>query len=158
MAQDEVLATIHERLLKSWTYRVGADMAHDIAQDTWIALRTRYSHIEDETELVKLSFKISQYIYWDKKKQGTREVPPPAIFDPPGGGLSPERQTLMEQVRGAFKTLTGHCTEVMELLLRGYTASEIKLIMGAPRVGTVHVWIHRCTQGLREKLGMGGKK
>ena len=133
-------------------------MAHDIAQETWIALRTRYSHLEDETELVKLSYKISQYIYWAMKEKGGREMPAPENWNPEALELSPERRAFMEQVREKFKDLSGRCAEVMKLLMDGYTADEIKGMMGTSKVGTVYVWIHRCTEALREKLGLGGKK
>jgi DNA-directed RNA polymerase specialized sigma24 family protein len=132
-------------------------MAHDIAQETWIALSTQYAD-KNDTEIVKLSHKISQYIYWAMKEKAGREVTPPENWTPASKTASPERQALMGQVRSAFKQLTGRCAEVMTLLLEGYRAPEIKVKMGAPTVGAVHVWIFRCTEDLREKLGAGGRK
>lgn len=133
-------------------------MGHDIAQETWVVLRTRYAHIGDETELVKIAFGISRNICSHIRARAGREQPPPEDWTPAASGPSADAQVFEAQVREAIKTLTGRCPELLLLQLEGYTADEIRGIMGASRTGTVHVWTHRCLAALRKKLGMGGGK
>ena len=137
-------------------------MAQDIAQETWLALRTRYGHIDDETQLLKLAFGISRYVYSAAKKRDGRVAAPPEGWDPQDSGPGPEEAALKEEVRRAMGSLTGRCAELMLLLLDGYTAEEIKGRMGAARTGVVYVWIHRRVAALRKKLvpdrlGAGGR-
>ncbi len=154
MTRDDLLAGITERLVTSWTYKVGADMAQDIAQETWLALRKGYSHLEDETELIKLAFKISRYISIRARVRAGREPALPEEWDPVAIGLGADDHVLAVQVREAIRELTGRCPELLLLLLDGYTAGEIKGKMGAPKTDTVYVWIHRCIKALRKKLGI----
>jgi DNA-directed RNA polymerase specialized sigma24 family protein len=133
-------------------------MAHDISQETYVALRTGYGHIDDETELVKLAFSISRYIWLRRRGKANRELCPPEDWNPADTGIDGEDQTLRAEVRTAIQELTGRCPELLLLQLDGYTADEIKVSMGAPRIDTVYVWIHRCIAALRKKLGAGGRK
>jgi DNA-directed RNA polymerase specialized sigma24 family protein len=133
-------------------------MAHDISQETWIALNNRYQHVEDETELVKLCFGISRHIYCRMKQRHGREELAPEEWNPVADDASAEDLAYYEQVRVAIKALTGRCTEVLLLELEGYTADEIKARMGAGRTSTVYVWIHRCHAALRRKLGLRGEE
>ena len=133
-------------------------MAHDIAQDTWLALRVPNYRDKGPTELLKLGFKIARYLYLHRREKGSRETAPPEDWNPAAAGINTDERIFRDQIRRACETLTGKCPELLLLMLEGFTADEIRVKMGAGRTGTVHVWTHRCIQALREKIGMGGKK
>jgi DNA-directed RNA polymerase specialized sigma24 family protein len=133
-------------------------MAHDIAQETWIVLRTNYAHIEDDTELVKIAFGISRNLCSRIKAKASRELPPAEEWNPESYGPSADDQVFRTQLEEAIQSLPGRCAELLLRELEGYTADEIKGMMGASRTGTVHVWTHRCIAALRKKLGIRGRK
>jgi len=158
MGREQILSLIRERLLRAWTYRVGRDTAEDIAQETLLLLETKYRHIAGETDLVKLSFTISTYMEQTirRKLKRDREAPHAEGWNPPDPASNQEYNAFLAAVRARIGELTGRCPKLLLLHLEGHDAEEIRNIMGAPRVGTVYVWTHRCIESLKVKLGLAG--
>jgi RNA polymerase sigma-70 factor (ECF subfamily) len=156
MTREETLSAIRDRILRAWTYKVSKDVAEDVAQETLLLLETKYRHVMNDPDLVKLSFTISTHVYQTirRKMKVGRELPPTEGWNPPDPGHSQEYQTLLSSIRSRISQLTGRCPELLGLYLSGYTPEEIRDRMGAMRTGTVYVWTHRCVESLREKLGV----
>src|SRR6202008_1836146 len=110
----------------------------DIAQETCMVLTTQYANLDDETQLIKLGFKIAHYIHLRNQKRGLREVAAPEGWNPVSPDASPERRALMEQVRAVIKQLPDKDQELMKVFLDGYSAAEIKGMIGAASDGAVH--------------------
>ena len=159
MTREDHLSSIRERLLRAWTYKVGKDVAEDIAQETLLLLESKYKHVTGATDLVKLSFTISTHVDQTlrRKLKAGRELPPLEGWNPPDPACSQEYEMLLSSIRSRIGELTGRCPELLRLQLDGYTPEEIRDKMGALRTGTVYVWTHRCIESLRQKLGLVGK-
>jgi DNA-directed RNA polymerase specialized sigma24 family protein len=159
MTREECLSTIRVRLLRAWTYKVGHDLAEDIAQETLLLLETKYPEVTEPADLVRLSFTISTHVdqTMRRKMRVGRELPPPEGWNPPDPAAGQEYEVLLKGIRSRIGELTGRCPELLLLHLEGHTPEEIRDKMGALRTGTVYVWMHRCVDSLRRKLGLAGK-
>ena len=109
------MATLRERLLKAWTYKVGRDTAEDVAQETLLLLETKYAHVTGETDLVKLSFTISSYVEKSirRKFKRDRELPTPDEWSPPDPAVSQEYSAFLATVRSKIAELRGRCPELL---------------------------------------------
>jgi RNA polymerase sigma factor (sigma-70 family) len=153
---DEVLRRLRERLLAFACRLLRQDVAEDLVQETFVLLTTKYGHVHEPDERVRLGIAILR-----KKRAGhfrkIRRRGEDSTVEPADAGLEdqtpdPEelahRQLLAQRLRSAISKSSGRCRELLRLKLEERTFPEIAEIMEA-KLNTVYSWDHRCTERLR---------
>jgi RNA polymerase sigma factor (sigma-70 family) len=151
-----VLQRVRERLLGFARRVLRPDVAEDLVQEVFVLLTTKYGHVHEPAERVRLGIAILR-----KKKAGhyrkERRRSEALAVDPVEADLAtddpdPEelahRRLLQARVRLAVLRLSGRCRELVRLKLEDRTFVEIAEILKA-NVNTVYSWDYRCMERLR---------
>jgi RNA polymerase sigma-70 factor (ECF subfamily) len=158
--EDDVLVRVRARVLGYAQKRLSREAAEDVAQETLLLLVTKYAHVRDAHEQVRIAFGIvsrKTSSHWRKsRRRGEDSAVDVADVPLEDGRPDPEeqatKQRLLERLRTAISGLTGRCREVARLRLEDRTSLEIAEILGA-KPNTVYSWEFRCLKKLRELMG-----
>jgi len=162
LSYEEKLKLIRERILAHWTYKVGKDIAEDIAQETLVVLFTKYNKVRDLQDMIPLSYGIAANVHFTVVRKGrpAREIDWPENWEPLAQGPNPETLLVKKQAQtnltDAIDALGRRCRELFLLKLQGYGYAEIATIMDAP-VARIYVWDFRCRRDLKTLLGKAGR-
>ena len=156
---ESVLDRLRQRFLAFARRSLAPDVAEDLVQDAFLLLTTKYAHVREPEERVRLGIAIirkKRAGHWRKShRRGEAQVLDPAETDLDDGRPDPEelahRRLLVARLRAAVIRLSGRCRELVRLKLEERTFAEIAEIMKA-KLNTVYSWDHRCTERLRVLL------
>jgi RNA polymerase sigma-70 factor (ECF subfamily) len=159
--EDAALALIRQRVLGHALRRLSPEDAEDLVQDAFVLLVTKYAHVRDTNERVKVAVQIVAYLtssHWRRsQRRGEKTAVDAAEVQLKDGRLGPEeliaKQQLSDRLRSAVDRMRGRFREVLRLRLEDRTSQEIAEILGA-NLNTVYSWDHRCLKRLRELMGV----
>jgi len=119
-------------------------------------LQTKYAHVHDETEILKLCFTIGFYkikeILRGPVEDGIGDGPDDEGFAPPvDQGLSPEQLTLVAQLKAHIAKMSRECQEMWRYHLAGTGYDEIERDTGVSKNNLFQRW-RRCRLALRAIL------
>ena len=156
MRQDEILASLRERILAFATLRVSRDRAEDLAQDVLAVLHEKYAHVTELTELVPLAFQILRFKMLDAHRKSLRrgeyqqesidDVPVADSRDDPATAL--EQKQTVDRLLNALNQLGERCRELFKWKLAGNSFPEIQKLMGQNSINTIYTWDLRCRKQL----------
>ena len=154
--EDPLLERLRQRFLAFARRSLASDVAEDLVQETFLLLATKYAHVREPQERIRLGITIirkKRAGHWRKSlRRGEANAVDVADTDLQDDGLDPEelaeRRQLVARLRTAVAALSGRCRELVRLKLEERTFSEIAEIMQA-KLNTVYSWDHRCTERLR---------
>lgn len=152
MLRDDFISSIRVRLIAYVSSKGIGELASDVAQDTLVVLLQRYSHIDNEAELIPLAFGICARKIHEARRflarggDGSTEMAELRSFQP-----SPydefEGLEVRVRLKHAVRRLSGRCRELMRLRLLGLSAAEIAAQLKTTPA-TLYVWKHRCHKNL----------
>jgi RNA polymerase sigma factor (sigma-70 family) len=154
--EDPLLERLRQRFLAFARRSLASDVAEDLVQETFLLLTTKYAHVREPEERVRLGITIirkKKAGHWRKShRRGEVEAVDAAEANLEDNRPDPEeladRQLLVARLRAAVAALSGRCRELVRLKLEERTFPEIAEIMKA-KLNTVYSWDHRCTERLR---------
>jgi RNA polymerase sigma factor (sigma-70 family) len=159
--EDQTLVSVRKRVLGYARKRLAPEDAEDLVQDALVLLVTKYAHVSDPTERVKVAAQIVANMTssrWRRSgRRGERTAVDAADVPLEDGRPGPEellaKRQLVDRLRSAVDRLRGRHREVLRLRLEDRTSQEIAEILGA-NLNTVYSWEHRCLKKLRELMGV----
>jgi RNA polymerase sigma-70 factor (ECF subfamily) len=161
MDQDQILASLRERILAFATLRVSRELAEDLTQEVLALLHEKYARVTELTELVPLAFQVLRFKMLDAHRKSLRrgeynqesvdELPLAHPDDDPARQL--ERKQTVERLVQAMNHLGERCRELFRWKLEGKNFSEIQKIMGQNSINTIYTWDIRCRKQLLGLMG-----
>lgn len=149
MAREDILAKLFARLVRwaSAQFGVSHADAEDIGQETLLLIHTRYGHLESETDLVPLAFRIAGFKCRETQRGKARLRDWPEGYDPASDDLAPDeavdRDRWLQWVLSSLPKLGERCLRIFELQLLGKTTSEIAAALGLTE-NNLYVTAMRC--------------
>ena len=161
MSQDEILASLRERILAFATLRVSRAQAEDLIQEVLVVLHEKYSHIADLTELVPLAFQVLRFKMLDAHRKSLRrgEYNQESVEDLPLADPGDDPATQLDQKQRVDRLLSAigrlgeRCRELFKWKLEGKGFPEIQKIMGQNSINTIYTWDLRCRKQLLGLMG-----
>ncbi len=161
MSQDEILASLRERILAFATLRVSRAQAEDLIQEVLVVLHEKYSHIADLTELVPLAFQVLRFKMLDAHRKSLRrgEYNQESVEDLPLADPGDDPATQLDQKQRVDRLLSAigrlgeRCRELFKWKLEGKSFPEIQKIMGQNSINTIYTWDLRCRKQLLGLMG-----
>ncbi len=156
MDRAETLQYLRERILAFAASRIGRQDAEDLAQEVFVVLLEKYTHIETLEDLVPLSIEIANlkmkgHIRKRIRRKEDQQVPIEE-HDLPATTPNPHRlaahREMLGQIKSALDQLPARCRELVRLKLEGWSFVEIAKRLDA-NVNTVYTWDRRCHERLR---------
>jgi len=161
MSQDEILASLRERILAFATLRVSRAQAEDLTQEVLVVLHEKYPNVADLTELVPLAFQVLRFKMLDAHRKSFRrgeynlesidDVPIADSRDNPEMEL--EHKQTVERLIRAMSQLGERCRELFKWKLEGKSFPEIQKFMGQTSINTIYTWDLRCRKQLLALMG-----
>lgn len=154
--EGPLLERLRQRFLAFARRSLASDVAEDLVQEAFLLLTTKYAHVREPEERVRLGITIlrkKRAGHWRKSQRRGEAASVDAAEtdlqdDRPDPEEQAERELLVARLRTAVATLSGRCRELVRLKLEERTFPEIAEIMQA-KINTVYSWDHRCTERLR---------
>jgi len=161
MSQDEILASLRERILAFATLRVSRAQAEDLIQEVLVVLHEKYPHVADLTELVPLAFQVLRFKMLDAHRKSLRrgEYNQESVDDLPLADPGDDPATQLDQKQRVDRLLTAigqlgeRCRELFKWKLEGKSFPEIQKIMGQTSINTIYTWDLRCRKQLLTLMG-----
>ncbi len=161
MSQDEILASLRERILAFTTLRVSRAQAEDLTQEVLVVLHEKYPNVADLTDLVPLAFQVLRFKMLDAHRKSFRrgeynlesidDVPIADSRDNPEMEL--EHKQTVERLIRAMSQLGERCRELFKWKLEGKSFPEIQKFMGQTSINTIYTWDLRCRKQLLALMG-----
>ncbi len=132
MDRAETLQLVRERILEFTTSRIGRQDAEDLAQEVFVVLLEKYTHVETLEDLVPLSIEIANlkmkgHIRKRIRRREDQQVPVEEL-DLPAAAPNPhrlaERREMLGQIKSASDQLPARCCELVRLKLEGWSFVE----------------------------------
>ena len=161
MSQDEILASLRERILAFATLRVSRAQAEDLTQEVLVVLHEKYPSVADLTELVPLAFQVLRFKMLDAHRKSLRrgEYNQESVDDLPLADPGDDPATQLDQKQrvarllAAMAQLGERCRELFKWKLEGKSFPEIQKIMGQTSINTIYTWDLRCRKQLLALMG-----
>jgi len=161
MSQDEILASLRERILAFATLRVSRAQAEDLIQEVLVVLHEKYPSVADLTELVPLAFQVLRFKMLDAHRKSLRrgEYNQESVDDLPLADPGDDPATQLDQKQrvdrllAAIGQLGERCRELFKWKLEGKSFPEIQKIMGQTSINTIYTWDLRCRKQLLSLMG-----
>jgi len=161
MSQDEILASLRERILAFATLRVSRAQAEDLTQEVLVVLHEKYPSVADLTELVPLAFQVLRFKMLDAHRKSLRrgEYNQESVDDLPLADPGDDPATQLDQKQrvarllAAMAQLGERCRELFKWKLEGKSFPEIQKIMGQTSINTIYTWDLRCRKQLLGLMG-----
>jgi len=161
MSQDEILASLRERILAFATLRVSRAQAEDLAQEVLVVLHQKYPNVADLTELVPLAFQVLRFKMLDAHRKSLRrgEYNQESVDDLPLADPGDDPATRLDQKQrvdrllAAMAQLGERCRELFKWKLEGNSFPEIQKLMGQSSINTIYTWDLRCRKQLLSLMG-----
>jgi len=161
MSQDEILASLRERILAFATLRVSRAQAEDLIQEVLVVLHEKYPNVADLTELVPLAFQVLRFKMLDAHRKSLRrgEYNQESVDDLPLADPGDDPATQLDQKQrvdrllAAIGQLGERCRELFKWKLEGKSFPEIQKIMGQTSINTIYTWDLRCRKQLLSLMG-----
>jgi RNA polymerase sigma-70 factor (ECF subfamily) len=161
MSQDEILASLRERILAFATLRVSRAQAEDLTQEVLVVLHEKYLNVTDLTELVPLAFQVLRFKMLDAHRKSLRrgEYNQESVDDLPLADPGDDPATQLDQKQrvnrllAALAQLGDRCSELFKWKLEGKSFPEIQKIMGQNSINTIYTWDLRCRKQLLSLMG-----
>jgi RNA polymerase sigma-70 factor (ECF subfamily) len=161
MSQDEILASLRERILAFATLRVSRAQAEDLTQEVLVVLHEKYPSVADLTGLVPLAFQILRFKMLDVHRKSLRrgEYNQESVDDLPLADPGDDPATQLDQKQrvdrllAAIGQLGERCRELFKWKLEGKSFPEIQKIMGQTSINTIYTWDLRCRKQLLSLMG-----
>jgi len=161
MSQDEILASLRERILAFATLRVSRAQAEDLTQEVLVVLHEKYPNVADLTELVPLAFQVLRFKMLDAHRKSLRrgEYNQESVDDLPLADPGDDPATQLDQKQrvdrllAAMAQLGERCRELFKWKLEGKSFPEIQKIMGQNSINTIYTWDLRCRKQLLTLMG-----
>ena len=161
MSQDEILASLRERILAFATLRVSRAQAEDLTQEVLVVLHEKYPSVADLTELVPLAFQVLRFKMLDAHRKSLRrgEYNQESVDDLPLADPGDDPATQLDQKQRvdrllfAIAQLGERCRELFKWKLEGKSFPEIQKIMGQTSINTIYTWDLRCRKQLLSLMG-----
>ena len=131
-----------------------------MAQDTLMVLHTKYGHVEQLEDLVRLSMRIVRNKVMGEREKSRRRGEYTAVsvedlpLADPGEGQAArlEREDLLARMKAALKQMDPKCRELFRLRLRDMDFPAIQKELGAATINTVYTWDSRCRKRLLDLM------
>jgi RNA polymerase sigma-70 factor (ECF subfamily) len=161
MEQDQILASLRERIFAFATSRVSRDLAEDLTQDVLVVLHDKYPQVTELTELVPLAFQVLRFKMLDAHRKSLRrgEYNQEPIDDLPLADPADDPATQLDQKQrvdrliAALGQLGERCRELFRWKLEGKSFPEIQQLMGQSSINTIYTWDLRCRKQLLALMG-----
>lgn len=161
MSQDEILASLRERILAFATLRVSRAQAEDLIQEVLVVLHEKYPNVADLTELVPLAFQVLRFKMLDAHRKSLRrgEYNQESVEDLPLADPGDDPATQLDQKQRVARLLSAigrlgeRCRELFKWKLEGKSFPEIQKIMGQNSINTIYTWDLRCRKQLLGLMG-----
>jgi RNA polymerase sigma-70 factor (ECF subfamily) len=161
MSQDEILASLRERILAFATLRVSRAQAEDLTQEVLVVLHEKYPNVADLTELVPLSFQVLRFKMLDAHRKSLRrgEYNQESVDDLALADTGDDPATQLDQKQrvdrllAAIGQLGERCRELFKWKLEGNSFPEIQKLMGQTSINTIYTWDLRCRKQLLALMG-----
>lgn len=161
MSQDEILASLRERILAFATLRVSRAQAEDLIQEVLVVLHEKYPNVADLTELVPLAFQVLRFKMLDAHRKSLRrgEYNQESVEDLPLADPGDDPATQLDQKQRVARLLSAigrlgeRCRELFKWKLEGKSFPEIQKIMGQNSINTIYTWDLRCRKQLLGFMG-----
>lgn len=161
MSQDEILASLRERILAFATLRVSRAQAEDLIQEVLVVLHEKYPNVADLTELVPLAFQVLRFKMLDAHRKSLRrgEYNQESVDDLPLADPGDDPATQLDQKQrvdrllAAMAQLGERCRKLFKWKLEGKSFPEIQKIMGQNSINTIYTWDLRCRKQLLGLMG-----
>ena len=161
MSQDEILASLRERILAFATLRVSRAQAEDLVQEVLVVLHEKYPNVADLTELVPLAFQVLRFKMLDAHRKSLRrgEYNQESVEDLPLADPGDDPATQLDQKQRVARLLSAigrlgeRCRELFKWKLEGKSFPEIQKIMGQNSINTIYTWDLRCRKQLLGLMG-----
>ena len=161
MSQDEILASLRERILAFATLRVSRAQAEDLTQEVLVVLHEKYPNVADLTELVPLAFQVLRFKILDAHRKSLRrgEYNQESVDDLPladprdDPATQPHQKQRVTRLLAAIGQLGERCRELFKWKLKGKSFPEIQKIMGQNSINTIYTWDLRCRKQLLGLMG-----
>jgi RNA polymerase sigma-70 factor (ECF subfamily) len=161
MDQDEILKSLHERILAFATLRVSRAQAEDLTQEVLVVLHEKYPNVADLTELVPLAFQVLRFKMLDAHRKSLRrgEYNQESVDDLPLADPGDDPATQLDQKQRVNRLLSAigrlgeRCRELFKWKLEGKSFPEIQKIMGQTSINTIYTWDLRCRKQLLSLMG-----
>lgn len=161
MSQDEILASLRERILAFATLRVSRAQAEDLIQEVLVVLHEKYPNVADLTELVPLAFQVLRFKMLDAHRKSLRrgEYNQESVEDLPLADPGNDPATQLDQKQRVARLLSAigrlgeRCRELFKWKLEGKSFPEIQKIMGQNSINTIYTWDLRCRKQLLGLMG-----
>lgn len=161
MSQDEILASLRERILAFATLRVSRAQAEDLVQEVLVVLHEKYPNVADLTELVPLAFQVLRFKMLDAHRKSLRrgEYNQESVEDLPLADPGDDPATQLDQKQRVARLLSAigrlgeRCRELFKWKLEGKSFPEIQKIMGQNSINTIYTWDLRCRKQLLALMG-----
>ena len=161
MSQDEILASLRERILAFATLRVSRAQAEDLTQEVLVVLHEKYPKVASLTDLVPLAFQILRFKMLDAHRKSLRrgeynqesvdDLPLADPGDDPAAQL--DQKQRVDRLMAAIGQLGERCRELFKWKLEGNSFPEIQKIMGQNSINTIYTWDLRCRKQLLSLMG-----
>jgi RNA polymerase sigma-70 factor (ECF subfamily) len=161
VTRDAVIVLLRERIRSFAASQYGRDLGDDLAQDVFVVLQERYSHLESLDDLVPLAMKIARFKLAGLRRKSFRRGEPSQISveDLPLADSSPDAETIAnrremaERLSASLLQMEGRCREIFRMKLEGLSFPEIQNRLGVKSINTVYTWEARCRKRLLELMG-----
>lgn len=161
MTRDEILERLRERIVAFAASRMGRDNAEDLAQEVFIVLEEKYSHVTELGALLPLSLQIVRFKMAGSRRKSLRRGEGGQVsidaLQIASAAASPEeqarRQESIARLTSAVQKLGERCRELFRLKLLGRSFAEIQEHFGAASINTVYTWDARCRKNLLDMMG-----
>ncbi len=141
-----------KRLL--WTYRIPADDAEDLLQDTFMSLIHSAHEVNDPEAWLLGTLKRQCLMYWRKRRRSLYAAVDETLLEWLATPMAPpqEREQLVADLASLIQRLPPKCRKVLRLrFLLGYEPQEVaeKLGYSSTSIGKV---THRCLAALSHQM------
>ena len=161
MNQDQILASLRERILAFATLRVSRAQAEDLTQEVLVVLHEKYPAVEELTELVPLAFQVLRFKMLDAHRKSLRrgEYNQESVEDLPladpgdDPAMQLDQKQRVDRLLAAVAQLGERCRELFKWKLEGNSFPEIQRLMGQNSINTIYTWDLRCRKQLLSLMG-----
>lgn len=157
-AREAVVSRIRDRIVRVAASRMRSREPDDLAQRVVMVLMTKYPHVTDEAELVRIGVGILTRLNFGAVRAEIRHGGVAAQVDEmplESGELNPEellaRKQVAETVASGLSQLAGKCQRLLRMWMGGRRAAQIAADDGKT-VNAVNVAISQCKAALRKIL------
>ncbi len=153
-ALSSAINDLHPDLLRYAHYLSDqADTAEELVQQTIERLLNRQDQISDVEDLQKYMFSILRNLHNDFLRRKQRDQGNDAEIDPVDPQSGPGQKLFCQQVLAGISGLTPAHREILSLVGRGHSYSQISEMLDLP-LGTAMSRISRARYALRQSIGM----